>query len=303
MKQTLVIGSTVVDIIVQVPRIPATGEDVNIVSQHMQLGGCAYNVSHILRLTGTPHILCSPVGSGIYGDYVAARLADAGIPCFIRLDNIPNGCCYCLVEDGGERSFMSCHGAEYLFQKNWMTRIDCNNADSVYICGLEIEEPTGVEIISFLEEHTELTVFFAPGPRIQYLPAEHLERLFRLKPVLHLNREEACSFTGCSDPADAARRLYRKTGNMLVVTLGKEGALVLQDGRVCHVPGFPAEVTDTIGAGDSHIGALIAYIKQGFPLEQAAERANRLAAAVVATKGAILSPEDFKTVIRSFEVV
>lgn len=303
MKQTLVIGSTVVDIIVQVPRIPATGEDVNIVSQHMQLGGCAYNVSHMLRLTGTPHILCSPVGSGIYGDYVAARLADTGIPCFIRLDNIPNGCCYCLVEDGGERSFMSCHGAEYLFQKNWMTRIDCNNADSVYICGLEIEEPTGIEIISFLEEHTELIVFFAPGPRIQYLPADHLERLFRLKPVLHLNREEACSFTGTPDPAEAARCLYRKTENMLVVTLSKNGAITLKDGKISHVPGFPATVEDTIGAGDSHAGALIAYLKQGFSLEQATRRANRLAAAVVATKGAILSPEDFKTVSRSFEVV
>ena len=138
MKQTLVIGSTVADVIVNVPSIPSTGEDVNILSQHIQLGGCAYNVAHILTLTKTPHMLCSPVGSGVYGDFVAAELKSFGIPCFVRLD-VPNGCCYCVVEACGERSFMSYHGAEYVFSKQWMNSIDFTEVDSVYICGLEIE--------------------------------------------------------------------------------------------------------------------------------------------------------------------
>lgn len=46
MKKVLIIGSTVVDIIVNlVDSLPKTGEDVHIRSQHMSLGGCAYNVS------------------------------------------------------------------------------------------------------------------------------------------------------------------------------------------------------------------------------------------------------------------
>ena len=42
MKKVLIIGSTVVDIIVNlVDSLPKTGEDVHIRSQHMSLGGCA----------------------------------------------------------------------------------------------------------------------------------------------------------------------------------------------------------------------------------------------------------------------
>ena len=50
MKKVLIIGSTVVDIIVNlVDSLPKTGEDVHIRSQHMSLGGCAYNVSDSVR--------------------------------------------------------------------------------------------------------------------------------------------------------------------------------------------------------------------------------------------------------------
>lgn len=293
MKQTLVIGSTVADVIVKVPSIPSTGEDVNVISQHIQLGGCAYNVAHILSLTKTAHILCSPVGSGVYGDFVAAELKSLGIPCFVRLD-IPNGCCYCVVENSGERSFMSYHGAEYIFYKKWMDSLDFSDIDSVYICGLEIEEPTGKEIVEFLEAHPDLTVFFAPGPRIHYLNKELLNRIFALHPFVHLNQQEVCSFTSISEPETASRRLHQLTNNNVVVTLGERGALVLEQGNTYTVPGFSTKVIDTIGAGDSHIGSIIAYLKQGFSLKDATFRANRLAAAVVATKGANLSKADYQ---------
>lgn len=293
MKQTLVIGSTVADVIVNVPTIPSTGEDVNVVSQHIQLGGCAYNVAHILTLTKTPHTLCSPVGSGVYGDFVAAELKSFGIPCFVRLD-VPNGCCYCVVETGGERSFMSYHGAEYVFSKQWMNSIDFTEVDSVYICGLEIEEPTGKEIVDFLEEHPDLTIYFAPGPRIQYLNKDLLTRIFHLHPIVHLNRQEVCSFTSISDPESASQYLHNITKNNVIVTLGEQGALVSEQETIYTVPGFSTKVIDTIGAGDSHIGSIIAYLKQGIPLKEAVFRANRLAAAVVGTKGANLSKADYQ---------
>ena len=50
MKKALIIGSTVVDVIVNlVDSLPTTGEDVHVRSQHMSLGGCAYNVSDSVR--------------------------------------------------------------------------------------------------------------------------------------------------------------------------------------------------------------------------------------------------------------
>ena len=63
-KQILVIGSTVADIIIHLDHLPGTAEDVNITRQTMSLGGCAYNVFHMIRLFKIPCTLFSPVGSG-----------------------------------------------------------------------------------------------------------------------------------------------------------------------------------------------------------------------------------------------
>ncbi|MBQ1312535.1 MAG: carbohydrate kinase, partial [Blautia sp.] len=65
MKKVLVIGSSVCDIVINLmDHLPTTGEDVHAGSQHMSLGGCAYNVSDMLRHFHVPYVLFSPTGTG-----------------------------------------------------------------------------------------------------------------------------------------------------------------------------------------------------------------------------------------------
>ena len=300
MKQTLVIGSTVADVILSVPRLPGTGEDINITAQTQRLGGCAFNVAGILKLAGIPHTLCSPVGSGLYGDFVAAELEKLGMPCFVRLPDTPNGCCYCLVENSGERTFLCKHGAEYLFSREWMQNADCGRADSAYICGLEIEEECGGEIIAFLQSRPEYTVYFAPGARLLHIPQDRVQAIFDMHPVLHLNETEALTFTAADGVPQAAEILAGKTGNAVIVTLGEKGAYCFSGGRGTLVGGYRTTVRDTIGAGDAHFGAVIAYLKRGLPLEQATDRANRIAAAVVSVTGAALPEHLFRETEKTF---
>ena len=156
MKKILVIGSTVVDVIINLEEyLPKTGQDVHIRSQQMSLGGCAYNVSDSIRHFQVPYVLFSPVGTGAYGDFVRNALTEKGISSPIPTPAIDNGCCYCFIEKTGERTFISYHGAEYLFEKEWFSLLDPNEFDSVYICGLEIEERTGNNIIEFLENNPD----------------------------------------------------------------------------------------------------------------------------------------------------
>ena len=291
--KTLVFGSTVVDVVIKVPSLPTTAQDVNILSQHHQLGGCAHNVAHILQLAHLPHQLCSPVGCGMYGEFVARALQEKNIPIFAQLPHIANGCCYCLVEPSGERTFLSHHGAEYLFQREWFTQQVLEGADSIYICGLELEEETSPDLVAFLEEQLQLQIFFAPGPRITTISKDFLNRIFALSPILHLNEEEACSFTGTKSLQDALFQLHEKTGNDVIVTQGAEGASCIHHGKIHFVPGKKASVVDTIGAGDAHIGTIIAGLHLGMELPQALEVANAVSAAVVSVAGASLSYETF----------
>lgn len=294
MKQILVIGSTVVDIIIQIPHLPQTAEDVHVSRQTMSLGGCAYNTSDAIRHFQVPYTLFSPIGTGTYGHFVREALAQKGITSPIPTPDQENGCCYCFVEDTGERTFLSYHGAEYRFYPEWFQLLDAESIGSVYLCGLEIEEPTGIHIVEFLEQHPSYQIFFAPGPRILKVPKDLMERLFSLSPILHLNESEVLDVTGKSTVEEAARSLYDRTHNTVIVTLGEHGAYYDTGSTSSYVPGVKAHQVDTIGAGDSHIGAVIARLHQGASIQEAIADANKVSAAVVETSGALLSEEAFQ---------
>ncbi|MDR2552710.1 MAG: PfkB family carbohydrate kinase [Treponema sp.] len=302
MKQTLVIGSSVMDVILNISHLPRRGEDINLVSSAYRLGGCAYNVYKTLGRFESSARLCSPVGSGVYGRMVRECFAQEGIVPLVELDE-ENGCCYCLVELDGERTFLSHHGAEYRFSRSWMNGVDHAGVDSIFICGIDVEDPTGNEIVSYVCEHPELELYFAPGPRIMYIAPDRMEAILDRRPVLHLNEAEARSYAGyitaiagkagappaagpVPDVEEAAAILSEQTGNTVVITLGKQGCYYHggphnpgPDRGL--VPGFPATVINTIGAGDAHCGALMASLKEGKDLRKACETANRTGAAVV----------------------
>lgn len=299
MKQTLVIGSAVVDVIVNIPHLPVTGEDVHISRQTRSLGGCAFLVSDILRHFGAPYSLCTAVGTGIYGDFVGKKLEERGVPIYVRRPE-ENGCCYCVVETekGGERSFIVDHGIEYTFYEEYLEKIDTEQIDSVYVCGLEIEEYTGENILAYLRKHPEYTVYFAPGARIMQIQPERMEAMLSLGPVLHLNEGESLIFTGEKTVEAAARAIFAKTRNAVIVTLGEKGSYCY-DGADHYAAPVPAVVKDTIGAGDSHMGSVISARRFGLSFADAIRAANHISSAVVSRESGMLEKEDFAKALAS----
>lgn len=293
MKPALIIGSTCVDIIINIPHLPVTQEDIHPTSQSMALGGCAHNVAYIVRLLDAPCTHISPVGTGMYGDYVEKLLTLEGAPVTVRVPDKENGCCYCLVEDSGERTFMAYHGAEYTFYKEWMEPYNSKDFDLCYVCGIEIEEPTGKNILEYLEENPNLQVFFAPGPRLKHIPQEKIGRVLALKPMLHINELEAVALSGKDDITEAGRHLHSITNNAVIITLGVQGTFCIESNGSEHmIPSLPAEhVVDTIGAGDSHAGTVIACLTKDMSLVDAVAYANKVAAAVVGVQGIGLPKE------------
>lgn len=296
-KRVLVIGSTCADVIINLDHLPKTAEDIHPLSQSIALGGCAFNVALIIKYSGVPVTLLSPVGTGIYGRFVEEKLRACGFEITVRIPDQDNGCCYCLVEQTGERTFLSCHGAEYTFQKEWLDRLADDAWDLAYVCGLEIEEPTGLDLIQCLEKHRDRQFFYAPGPRAAFIPPEKMNRMYALHPILHLNETEAEQLSGCTGAEQAAGYLFTRTQNTVIITLGEKGACCLEaDGSFCLISGEPAAVVDTIGAGDAHAGAVIAGISMGLDWKTAIKNANITAARVVGVRGASLSPEEFGTI-------
>ena len=296
-SKLLVIGSAVADVIITLPHLPRRSEDVHVKTQEMRLGGCAYNTYDTIRHFGIDAIPFFPVGTGAYGDFIRKCFKERAINTPVPTPASDNGCCYCFIEEDGERTFLSYHGAEYRFEADWFSLLDDIKLDAVYICGLEIEEPTGPNIVSFLEKRRnacpELTVYFAPGPRLVRIDPQLMERIFALRPILHLNDEEACAYTGCATIEEASEALYKKTAAPVIITLGQHGCCYRDSSKIEVIPAVKTTQVDTIGAGDSHIGAVIACMQKGMSLPDAIRTANHISARVVSISGALLTDEEF----------
>lgn len=292
MKRLLIIGSTCVDVILRLDHLPTTGEDMHPV-QRFAMGGCAFNVAQVPKAYDVDLRFVTPIGDhGVFSDFVRAHLDNAGFRGPITVPDSENGCCYCLVERSGERTFLSVHGVEYSFHAEYMDAFAGERFDYTYICGLEVEETTGGELVAWLEAHPDIagTVVYAPGPRGIEVDTDRTERILGMHPILHLNEQEAQALAGMSGSEDrvlaAAQVLHAKTGNMVIVTRGADGVLwISADGSVHSAPSVPSTVVDTIGAGDSHCGAVLTGLTLGWTEEDTMRFANQIASEVVAQEG------------------
>ena len=234
--KTLILGSTVVDVILRLPRLPRSQESCNIYHQELRLGGCAFNASEALRRFGADYTLFSPVGGGVYGDYVRRELGKLGVASPIPAPESENGCCYCFVEEGGERTFISYHGAEYRFEKPWFDALNAADYGAAYLCALEVEEEGGENLLAFLEAHPDLPVWFAPGPRLSALREERFRRCLALHPALHLNAGESLETArrcgrAAETPEEARKTLHRlaRDGETAIIYLTEQFAEQMQD--------------------------------------------------------------------------
>jgi ribokinase len=99
------------------------------------------------------------------------------------------------------------------------------------------------------------------------------------------NRSEAGALTGLADPEAAAVRLRELGAKGVVVTLGGEGALLLDDAGQERVPAMPVDVLDTSGAGDAFNCAFALAIAEGLAPAEAVRRGCLAAGLVVQGPG------------------
>ena len=115
--------------------------------------------------------------------------------------------------------------------------------------------------------------------------------------VIAPNHLEATRMTGSSDPATAAARIASMTESAVLVTLGADGMLLHDHGRVHHIHSRAREVADVTGAGDSVTAGLTVALVEGATLVEAAEYATAVAAVAVERRGTYaVTSEDIRAI-------
>lgn len=136
-KRILIIGSAFVDVIVHVPRLPLSGEDVEGSSRQQVVGGCAYNAADAVAKLGIDFDALIPVGEGMIADRVRETFRARGFTVREFRGIGDNGWCLSFVEPDGERTFVSMSGVEKCFKPEWLDEIDLQCADLIYLSGYQ----------------------------------------------------------------------------------------------------------------------------------------------------------------------
>ena len=288
------VGNVIVDVVMAIPALPTAGSDVLAAAAGMT-PGAGFNVMAAARRQGMRVVHGGVHGTGPFGDMVRRQLLAEGIEVARPARSGPDsGFCVALIDDAGERTFITSVGAEATLGLEDLTALDVRPDDFVYISGYSLLSPiTGPAVVQWLDVLPDtVTVLVDPQPLVAQVPAAILGPVLRRVDWWTCNETEATATTGLTDPAAAAAAIAARTGRAhVLVRAGAAGCLLLERGeRPRSVRAYPVSAVDTNGAGDAHVGVFLATLAGGASAYNSADRANAAAALATTRFGPATSP-------------
>ncbi len=291
----LVFGSINVDLVAEVDHIPCGGETVLASRGARYFGGKGGNqavaAARARRSSDTRVMMAGAVGDDALGEDSLANLTANGVDTsLIQRSSEPTGLALITVDSHGENAITVISGANRVVAA---AQVSDDQLGACAVLAMQLEIPLA-EVIALAERArtrgVRSLVNVAPAPEASgesftaLMEAVHIAVFNEHELALTLQRLRLPS--GDSHAASAAG-LARRFGTIVVVTLGSEGALLVEaDGTVHTVPGMAVEVVDTTGAGDTFVGVLAVTLAEGATPVEAAKRANRAAARACEVLGA-----------------
>ncbi len=276
----LVVGSSNIDLVASVDRLPSRGETVLGYRFAQSFGGKGANQAVAAARAGAEVAFLSKLGADANGRLIEQHLAAQGLsrPILLRDAEFPTGVAMILVDHSGENQIAVVPGSNgRLTPADLRQHRELIAGARVLLLQMEIPRECIFEALR-LGRECGLTTILNPAPAAP-LPSD----LLRLIDILTPNESEAQALTGSADPAEAARILTDRGVGTVVVTCGANGAFLATGNDVTHIPGFLVETIDSTGAGDAFNGAVACAVAEGVPIKSAIVRAN--AAGALATTG------------------
>ena len=270
-------------------------------------GGSAANSMVAVSQFGGRTFYACKVARDEAGDFYMNDLHKAGVT--TRLDQVQatgaTGKCMVMVTPDAERTMNTFLGitadfseqelhlgdleeAEYLYIEGYLVTSDCSRA--AVMRAREVALAHGNKVAMTFSDPAMVT-YFRDG--IDEMLGEGVDLLFG-------NQEEVMTFTG-EDTLDAAIAKMMEKTTKLVVTMGKEGALIVTGDERIRIAPVKVKAVDTNGAGDMFAGAFLYGITHGMTDEAAGKLASHAAAQIVSTFGARLSKEAHQALLSDLE--
>ncbi len=286
--RVLVVGDVMRDIIVRPagPLRRGTDQRATIRTSH---GGSAANQAAWLARFGVPVRF---VGCVAEDDRAAqaGRLRHHGVePVLAGHPVLPTGTLVALVEQDGERSFLTDRGANDGLVRDDLPGGLLDGVEHLHLSGYAlVGDVTRAAALALLDEAREagIAVSFDPGSA-GYMADLGVDRVLGWIGAADLcvaNADEAAVLTGATD-ADAQLSALNARFDLVVLKQGAAGARARWRGEEWQASAPAVDVIDTTGAGDVFFAAFLAARLAGEPIDVCLGRAVEAGAHAVTIIG------------------
>lgn len=261
-------------------------------------GGSAANTAIAVNQLGGKSFYSCSVSTDRWGDFYHRDLLSHGIKTNIYEQRAEGttGTCVVMVTPDADRTMNTHLGVSQKFSKNEL-HIESIKKSKVFfvegyilpeedgleaaLIGAQVAKENGVKIALTLSDKTILSMF---REQFDKLIGDGVDAIF-------CNLDEARAFAG-SDDLEEVVSYMKKYSKMFAITLGEEGALVVDGDRRFTVGTEKVNAVDTLGAGDLFAGCFLYGITNDIPLERAASLACSAASNLCAKYGTRLHTKD-----------
>jgi len=271
--------------------------------QGKQLGGAPANFAYISSLLGDHGVVASRIGTDALAEEARRRFQHFRLPTdFLQADaHHPTGTVKVSVDSSGQPQYEFTDEVAWDFLEmtpEW--RALARQASAIAYGSLAQRSKESQRTIGeFLAAAPASAVrIFDVNLRQPFYGAGIVAESARRANIIKLNREElpeVMKLLGAPesealerDAKAGAQWLLHATGTQLIcVTRGAGGSLLVSLDATDEHPGFSIRIKDTVGAGDAFAAALVHHYLRGAPLSAMNEAANRMGAWVASCTGAM----------------
>ena len=278
--QVTVLGSLNMDISVTVPRLPGPGATVLGSAARFTPGGKGANQAVAAARLGAGVRMAGCVGDDDFGRRLLAALGAEGVDhrdVHVTAD-APTGLAMISVDHAGENMITVAPGANHEVAGEQVAAATGHDDGILVICA-EIPVPA---ITSALTRAGRCILNLAPAPpSAAAIVAAGVDWLV-------VNETEAAAVlgrpvSGLAEAGQAAAALITAGARHAVVTAGSHGAALAGPDAAAAIGAFRVDAVDSVGAGDTFVGALAVALAAGIPAAEAV-RAAAAAGATAATR-------------------
>lgn len=287
-KRIAVVGSSNVDLIMKMDRLPKVGESVTDAEFKQTFGGKGANQAYAAALAGGEVTFVSCVGDDPYGAQVIENMRGCGanVDHIYIEPGVATGTALIMIGEAGRNYISVAPGANYKLTAQHVAQASAAiDAADMLVLQYEVPVPTIVAAAERAAAQGKPVMLNLAPPR----PID--DALLRLLTYFVVNETEAAFVLGFNVDSDAnvrraADALRAKGAANVIITLGEQGAFVAGPSGGAYAPSFKVEAIDSTAAGDTFCGAFAVALLEGRAPMDAARFANAAAAITVTRIGA-----------------